>query len=328
MENELISIVVPIYNVENYLRQCLDSIQNQTYKKFECIMVNDGSTDSSQQIAEEYLTDNRFKLINQSNKGLSGARNTGISHIREESTFVAFVDSDDYIHESMYEELYKAIKKSGTSIAECGVTRVYKNTLRPHYEGEDYFLVLGREEYLKEYLENKRLYGSAWCKLIHKDLAKKIKFPTGKIYEDAFYTLELLKTVDRYTLISGNYYYYYIRENSITTRPFSSKDMDYVEIMDKIKDYTLYNFSMLKDKLFIRLTFAYLSIFNQLIVTDNYKIKNEYKVLKNKLKDSCSKVLVNKKAPGNLKAAILLLSINERLYKFMLSKYKKYESNE
>ena len=172
------------------------------------------------------------------------------------------------------------------------------------------------------------MYGSASCKLIHKDLAKKIKFPAGKIYEDAFYTLELLKTVDRYTLISGNYYYYYIRENSITTRPFSSKDMDYIEIMDKIRDYTLSNFSMLKDKLFIRLTFAYLSIFNQLIVTDNYKIKNEYKVLKNKLKDSCFKVLVNKKAPRNLKAAILLLSINERLYKFMLSKYKKYESNE
>ena len=104
--------------------------------------------------------------------------------------------------------------------------------------------------------------------------------------------------------------------------------MDYIEIMDKIRDYTLSNFSMLKDKLFIRLTFAYLSIFNQLIVTDNYKIKNEYKVLKNKLKDSCFKVLVNKKAPRNLKAAILLLSINERLYKFMLSKYKKYESNE
>ena len=228
----------------------------------------------------------------------------------------------------MYEELYKAIKKSGTLIAECGVTRVYKNTLRPHYEGEDYFLVLDREGYLKEYLENKRLYGSAWCKLIHRDLAKKIKFPAGKIYEDAFYTLELLKTVDKYTLISGNYYYYYIRENSITTRPFSSKDMDYIEIMNQIEDYTLSNFPIFKEQLLVRLAFAYISIFNQLLEVDNYKIKNEYKVLKNKLKDSWFKVLVNKKAPKNLKVAILLLNINERLYKFMLSKYKKYESNE
>ena len=261
MDNELISIIVPVYKVEKYLEKCVKSILKQTYTNLEIILVDDGSPDKCGQLCDELAkTDDRIIVFHKENGGLSDARNFGVE--RANGEYIGFVDSDDYIHESMYEELYKAIKKSGTSIAECGVTRVYKNTLRPHYEGEDYFLVLGREEYLKEYLENKRLYGSAWCKLIHKDLAKKIKFPTGKIYEDAFYTLELLKTVDRYTLISGNYYYYYIRENSITTRPFSSKDMDYVEIMDKIKDYTLSNFSMLKDKLFIRLTFAYLSIFN------------------------------------------------------------------
>ena len=110
MDNELISIVVPVYNVENYLRQCLDSISEQTYKNFECILINDGSTDNSKQIAEEYLTDSRFKLINQSNKGLSGARNTGISHIREESTFVAFVDSDDYIYSDFLETLIEHIE--------------------------------------------------------------------------------------------------------------------------------------------------------------------------------------------------------------------------
>ena len=110
MGNELISIVVPIYNVEKYLRECLDSISEQTYKNFECIMVNDGSTDSSQQIAEEYLEDSRFTLINQSNKGLSGARNTGISHIREESTFVSFVDSDDYIYPDFLETLIENIE--------------------------------------------------------------------------------------------------------------------------------------------------------------------------------------------------------------------------
>lgn len=110
MGNELISIVVPIYNVEKYLRQCLDSILDQTYEHFECLLINDGSTDSSQQIAEEYLMDSRFKLINQSNKGLSEARNTGISHIREESTFVAFVDSDDYIYPDFLETLIEHIE--------------------------------------------------------------------------------------------------------------------------------------------------------------------------------------------------------------------------
>ena len=327
MDNELISIIVPVYKVEKYLEKCVNSILKQTYTNLEIILVDDGSPDKCGQLCDELAkTDDRIKVFHKENGGLSDARNYGVE--RANGEYIGFVDSDDYIHECMYEELYKAIKKSGTSIAECGVTRVYKNTLRPHYVGEDYFLVLDREGYLKEYLENKRLYGSAWCKLIHRDLAKKIKFPTGKIYEDAFYTLELLKTVDKYTLISGNYYYYYIRENSITTRSFSSKDMDYIEIMNEIEDYTLANFPIFKEQLLVRLTFAYISIFNQLLEVDNYKRKSEYKILKNKLKDNYFKVLSNKKAPKNLKAAMFLLNANERLYKFMLSKYKKYESNE
>ena len=104
--------------------------------------------------------------------------------------------------------------------------------------------------------------------------------------------------------------------------------MDYIEIMNQIEDYTLSNFPIFKEQLLVRLAFAYISIFNQLLEVDGYKTKKEYKILKDKLKDNYFKVLVNKKAPKNLKVAILLLSINERLYKFVLSKYKKYESNE
>jgi capsular polysaccharide biosynthesis protein cpsI len=327
MNNELISIIVPVYKVEKYLEKCVKSILNQTYTNLEIILVNDGSPDECGRLCDELAkVDNRIKVFHKENGGLSDARNYGVE--RASGEYIGFVDSDDYIHESMYEKLYEAIKKSGTELSECGVTRVYKDMLRPHYEGEDYFLILDKQEYLGEYLENRRLYGSAWCKLIQRDLAKKIKFPTGKIYEDAFYTLELLENVNKFTIISGNYYYYYIRENSITTRPFSSNDMDYIEIMDRIRDYTLSNFPKFKEQLLVRLTYAYLSIFNQLIVLDNYKTKKEYKVLKDKLKDSYFKVLANKKAPKNLKLALVLLSINERLYKFILSKYKKYESNE
>lgn len=327
MDNELISIIVPVYKVEKYLEKCVNSILKQTYTNLEIILVDDGSPDKCGQLCDELAkTDDRIKVFHKENGGLSDARNYGVE--RANGEYIGFVDSDDYIHESMYEELYKAIKKTGTVIAECGVTRVYKNTLRPHYEGEDYFLVLDREGYLKEYLENKRLYGSAWCKLIHKDLAKKIKFPTGKIYEDAFYTLELLKTVDKYTLISGNYYYYYIRENSITTRPFSSKDMDYIEIMELISEYTLNKFPIYKEQLLVRLTFAYISIFNQLLEVDNYKRKSEYKILKDKLKNICFKIIKSRKAPNNLKIAIILLNMNEQVYKSILSKYKKYEQND
>ena len=115
--DELISIIVPIYNVEEYLRECLDSIQKQTYPNFECIMINDGSTDNSKQIAEEYLVDIRFKLINQSNQGLSSARNTGIKHLNADSSFVSFVDSDDYIHSTFLEKMTRQIEE-GVDIIE------------------------------------------------------------------------------------------------------------------------------------------------------------------------------------------------------------------
>ena len=326
--DKLISIIVPVYNVEKYLKKCVYSILNQSYKNLEVILVNDGSTDNSGKICDELSReDSRINVYHKDNGGLSDARNYGVAKANGE--YVGFVDSDDYIDQYMYENLYKAIRKYNTQIAECGITRVYKNNkLRPHYDGEEYSLVVDREGYLKEYLENRKVYGAAVCKLLSIDLAKVLKFPDGKVYEDVFYTLELLKKVDKYTLISGNYYYYYIRGNSITTKTFSSRDMDYIEIIDKIGEYTLNNYSKLKEKLFIRQGFAYLSIFNQIIQLNDYRQIPEYSILIGKLKNIRSNIIFNKLAPKSLKIAIILLNINEGLYKKVLRKYKKYEVND
>mgnify|MGYP000883284623 FL=1 len=328
ISDKLISIIVPVYNVEKYLKKCVYSILNQSYKNLEVILVNDGSNDNSGKICDELSReDSRIKVYHKDNGGLSDARNYGVAKANGE--YVGFVDSDDYIDQYMYENLYKAIRKYNTQIAECGITRVYKNNkLRPHYDGEEYSLVVDREGYLKEYLENRKVYGAAVCKLLSIDLAKVLKFPDGKVYEDVFYTLELLKKVDKYTLISGNYYYYYIRGNSITTKKFSSRDMDYIEIIDKIGEYTLNNYSKLKEKLFIRQGFAYLSIFNQIIQLNDYRQIPEYSILIDKLKNIRSNIIFNKLAPKSLKIAIILLNMNEGLYKKVLKKYKKYEVND
>ena len=328
ISDKLISIIVPVYNVEKYLKKCVYSILNQSYKNLEVILVNDGSTDNSGKICDELSReDSRINVYHKDNGGLSDARTYGVAKANGE--YVGFVDSDDYIDQYMYENLYKAIRKYNTQIAECGITRVYKNNkLRPHYDGEEYSLVVDREGYLKEYLENRKVYGAAVCKLLSIDLAKVLKFPDGKVYEDVFYTLELLKKVDKYTLISGNYYYYYIRGNSITTKTFSSRDMDYIEIIDKIGEYTLNNYSKLKEKLFIRQGFAYLSIFNQIIQLNDYRQIPEYSILIGKLKNIRSNIIFNKLAPKSLKIAIILLNINEGLYKKVLRKYKKYEVND
>ena len=138
---EKIAIIVPIYNVENYLRQCLDSIQKQTYTNFICIMINDGSTDSSKEIAETYLVDDRFVLINQENQGLSGARNRGIEFLlkelekKEAINFVSFVDSDDVLAFNFLEELIKHIEDD-IDIVEANVATIIEHE-QPTFSSSD-----------------------------------------------------------------------------------------------------------------------------------------------------------------------------------------------
>lgn len=232
MGNELISIIVPIYNVENYLRECLDSIQNQTYKKFECIMVNDGSTDSSQQIAEEYLTDSRFTLINQSNKGLSEARNTGISHIREESTFVAFVDSDDYIYPDFLETLIEHIEDDVDIIEgmiECFHAEIKVDNVCHNFEKQ---ILITKDEKLRKFALNE-LRVSVFPKLFRKSLLTEDFFPKGWIFEDLAVVPELVSHSGKWIKLPKVIYGYRVRPNSITIKEFSEEKLDVFKIFEK-----------------------------------------------------------------------------------------------
>ena len=232
MNQELVSIIVPIYNVENYLRQCLDSIQNQTYKKFECIMINDGSTDSSQQIAEEYLSDSRFKLINQSNKGLSGARNTGISHIREESTFVAFVDSDDCIYPDFLGTLTEHIEDDVDIIE--GMIEYYSDEIKMDnisHNFEKQILTTQNEKLRKFALNELRV--SVFPKLFRKNLLTEDFFPKGWIFEDLAVVPELVSNSGKWIKLPKVIYGYRIRPNSITTKEFSEEKLDVFKIFRK-----------------------------------------------------------------------------------------------
>ena len=232
MNQELVSIIVPIYNVENYLRQCLDSIQNQTYKKFECIMINDGSTDSSQQIEEEYLSDSRFKLINQSNKGLSGARNTGISHIREESTFVAFVDSDDCIYPDFLGTLTEHIEDDVDIIE--GMIEYYSDEIKMDnisHNFEKQILTTQNEKLRKFALNELRV--SVFPKLFRKNLLTEDFFPEGWIFEDLAVVPELVSNSGKWIKLPKVIYGYRIRPNSITTKEFSEEKLDVFKIFRK-----------------------------------------------------------------------------------------------
>lgn len=229
---ELISIIVPIYNVEEYLKNCLDSIQRQTYQNYDCIMINDGSTDSSREIAEAYLVDSRFRLINQDNQGLSAARNTGFRNLKEESSFVAFVDSDDYLDPLFLEKLTEQISED-VDIIEGTIQSfkegIYYNFLQIH---QDKMVFTTVEEKLEQ-LVSQGLRVSVFPKLYRKSLLNDNFFPKGFIFEDLAVIPELVTLSKKWVKIQDVLYYYRIRENSITTKSFSEKNLDIFKILEK-----------------------------------------------------------------------------------------------
>lgn len=319
MTKELISIIVPVYNVEKYLKKCVDSIVNQTYKNLEIILVDDGATDNSGKMCDELAkTDNRIKVYHKENGGLSDARNYGVE--RAIGEYIGFVDSDDYIDEEMYEKLYGAIKKEDVDVAECNFKFIYTNRVS-NYTEDNYYLVMNRDEYIKEYIIMNKLFGSACTKLIRSDLAKKIKFPKGKLYEDSFYSLELMKKAKNFVIFDSPYYNYVMRENSITNSKFNEKNLDLIEIADDIYDYVISTYPYLKKEADRRKMYSYFNTLDAIIVSPDYSNKVYYNNIKSYFYKNFLQLFINNKISINRKIRLLIMLINKKMYKKILLKH-------
>ena len=219
MKEELISVVVPIYNVEKYLRLCLDSLLMQTYTNFEVLMINDGSSDGSSNICKEYLTkDRRFQYFEKENGGLSDARNYGIEHSKGE--YITFVDSDDWLKETFLADLYEAITRTGADIALS--TYIKYDDLQSVYNipiiGEYYERIWMSDEFIRELpkLEMKdNSYSNPWAKLFKRELFRTIRFPKGKLIEDTRTNIKLFLESSRLVYINKCLYFYRIRGGSV-----------------------------------------------------------------------------------------------------------------
>ena len=187
---EKISVIVPVYNVEQYLERCVDSIINQTYTNLEIILVNDGSTDNSGKLCDELAKkDERIRVIHKENGGLSDARNRGIDEA--ESDLVGFIDSDDYIDSDMYEVLLKNLNNTDADLSMCALYDVYNNTPEAQVANKETW-ELSSEQAIKMVMEAKILSVTAVNKLYRKSLFSDLKFEVGKIAEDAFIMVKLL----------------------------------------------------------------------------------------------------------------------------------------
>jgi len=188
--DEKISVIVPVYNVEQYLERCIDSIINQTYKNLEIILVNDGSTDNSGQLCDELAKkDDRIRVIHKKNGGLSDARNVGVDEAKAE--LIGFIDSDDYIDEDMYELLINNLKAANADLSMCGHYDVYNNVPEAQVVDKKTWELSPREA-IKMVMEAKILSVTAVNKLYKKSLFSELRFEIGKIAEDAFIMIKLL----------------------------------------------------------------------------------------------------------------------------------------
>lgn len=211
--NELISIVINVYNGEKYLKKCLDSIVNQTYKNLEILIINDGSTDNTLKEIKKYK-DERIRVITTKNQGLSLSRNIGLDNFKGE--YIYFIDIDDYIEKDTIEYLYKLIKKYEVQMATCESLEIYDKEVNKK-ELKEKIELLDREETIKKNLLSENHFIPIWNKLMHKDLFKEIRFDKGLINDLAF-TYKVLLLTDKIVYSNQIKYYYYRNVDSITIK--------------------------------------------------------------------------------------------------------------
>lgn len=241
MKKDLISVIVPMYNIEKYLPRCIESILNQTYKKIEIILVDDGSKDLCGSIADNYASRyENVKVIHKANGGLSDARNAGIEIANGE--WLAFVDSDDMICENMYQVLHDEVIKNNALLAMVDYFSIDENDeiILTSEKGIENTRVLTTEMFL-DYLYTYQAghYIIAWNKLYYYTLFKDIKFPVGKINEDQFIMHEIVYKAKNIACLTEKLYQYRKVDNSIMNRKFNINRLDDVEGVQKRFDFLL-----------------------------------------------------------------------------------------
>lgn len=246
MSNTKISIIIPVYNVQQFLKRCLDSVLAQSFEDFEVILVDDKSSDLSSKICDEYQNhDQRVKVIHKTNNcGLSAARNTGIE--LSIADYITFVDSDDWISENYLQELYASSLEEDADITISNFEKKYDSNRDGKVRYKSNVSYISTDQILLALFQGK-IGTSAWGKLYKKVLFSDIKFPRGSIYEDIGTTYRVFSKCKKVTLSIESTYYYYQRTGSIVNSNFNDQDLDIVKLVNEIQLFIINNFPQLKE---------------------------------------------------------------------------------
>ena len=305
----MISVIVPIYKVENYLDKCIRSILAQSYKEFELLLVDDGSPDKCGEMCDTWASrDNRIRVIHKDNGGLSDARNAGIQQASGE--YICFVDSDDWIAEDMLETLHELAIHSGADMSCCNFIKVNEQGNQVEELAKITSGVYTQDEYWDmRFKANVKIYFDvAWNKLYRRELFSSVKYPFGKIHEDVLVIHKIVCQCHKIAITEYVGYYYLIRDNSIMRSKRSLRNLAAPEA------YLDWASAFIKKK---KWYFAEESLNSAVLVLlnneygDNGKKSNDYKIIKRKVLGLYRSLFFRLSLKRKL--SILLFCVNENL---------------
>lgn len=324
----LVSIIIPVYNMEKYMSNCLESIINQSYKKLEIIIVDDGSTDKSAEISDEYaIRDNRIKVIHTVNGGVAAARNCGLRAVKGD--YIAFVDPDDIVSPFFIEELLKACLENDCSVAQCTHVR-FKDQKEINVRSEahpNYKVWSGREMCKKLYTSEGVDASVLWTKLYHKSIWEGISFPDGKIHEDFLVIYKILYRTEKIVCLNSVLYYYRKNHSSITGMKFYNERFHYFDALRaQMDDYIKWNENELFTMAMEHYMYALLGYCYIIIKEAGDKRKELVSVLQKKMKNAieeCDRrnIQVEDKYRLFIKHPIMV-ALGERILKKLRKKFE------
>ncbi|WP_125709413.1 glycosyltransferase family 2 protein [Lacticaseibacillus porcinae] len=316
-----LSIIVPVYNVERYLKSCIDSILKQDFTDFELLLIDDGSTDTSGNICDQYSEqDLRVKVVHQQNSGMSAARNVGLSMV--EGQLIGFVDSDDYIAPDMYSFLINNLESHHADISICGMTEVRRGS---HVDASvnSEAKVLTPEATLELILRAKAISVNVQNRIYRAKLFDDVTFPVGKIAEDAAVLLDNLHKAQTIVYDPANKYFYNRHSGSATTRPFSAIDMTSVEVWQANEKRIQHEYPRLTNLARMRVCSAYFYVLDKIVQSPDWQsIPSRYEVVKF-IKHHIGFILREEEFTRSRKLSVIALLVSQRLYRYLVQMQKK-----
>lgn len=299
-----ITIVLPAYNIEDYVDDCIQSVLNQTYRNFELIIIDDGSSDHTLAKCEKYSKDKRIKIISQSNQGVSKARNVGIENAS--GKFIAFIDGDDVLSKKYLEILLNSIIKNSADMAICGYVTNIDNLENQSIEAKTKTI---SKENLETLIIKKKFQDCyVWNKLFKKSIIKdkNIKFPVGiTIWEDIYFMFSYIEQCNKISIINQSLYYYRTRENSAVNKSETiKKTMDKLTVLDLLKKLKINKLNFKK-----QIALHEINIKLSFLIKNRIDNKEQLKMEITKLKNEKKKYHLNFGLKNTIKYIYLLLKV-------------------